>query len=191
MDPRENGNVRVNANVGLPPSGTEEEALGGIWETLRERVRSYVARRHADAYLAEEIAATVVMRLWRARAKYDPVTLKWPLIRVSIRRALYDYWRASNRERERSARADVPGCPTPEDDFAEAECWRRILEAVAAMPDRTRQTYIAVDLEAQAIEEVAKRRSVSRKMIEKDLTAARKAVRAVIKSYFASERVHG
>lgn len=91
-----------------------------------------------------------------------------------------DRARAERRERERRARAEPPAATDPDDELAEAECWRRIERALAALRDHTRETFIAVDLEADPIEEVAKRRGVSRRMIEKDLAAARRAVRAAI-----------
>lgn len=53
-------------------------------------------------------------------------------------------------------------------------------QAIARLPEHVRVTFLAVDLEGVRIKKVAEERGVSRKMVEKDLTAARRAARAAI-----------
>lgn len=89
----------------------DREAFGRLFDFYAPRVKAMAMRNGASAAIAEEIAQDALLRVWRARAQYDPA-------RAQVSAWVYQI--ARNRQIDLARRE---GQPLPEDLVAPWRAW--------------------------------------------------------------------
>lgn len=140
--------------------------------TLAFRVARGVLRNAADA---EDVAQEAVLRSYRRFTRLrDASRFRAWLVRISFRLAL-DHERSARRRelRESTWAIDQPK-PTAEDIAASNEFGRRLQEAMAELPEKSRLVLVLTSIDGHSLEEVAELLQVPVGTVKSRLHSARK-----------------
>jgi RNA polymerase sigma-70 factor (ECF subfamily) len=160
--------------------GATDRALNRDFARLYEDLRRIVARAVHDPDLASDITAITFERAYSAWVKGNPAALSLAYMKAAAVNVRRDLARTERREARRRTQIR-PGKPTtPEQVLQANELLTRMVRAIDCLPPRMRACFVAVELGGQSIEDWARQRGVSRKAVDKNLTAARKRLRDLI-----------
>src|ERR1700760_1357833 len=74
------------------------ELLESLVQTHQARLRSYVYSRTGSTDTADDIVQDVFLIAFKNLSKYDPTRPAWAWLMGYARIALFEYWRASERD---------------------------------------------------------------------------------------------
>jgi RNA polymerase sigma-70 factor (ECF subfamily) len=163
------------------------EALYGRWRGRLYRYLAHQARLEAD-----ELFQDVWMRVIGARTGYEP-TAKFStwLFRIAHNR-LIDHYRAQGRrivdcpddpEDDPVAEAPAPETERPEAMLARRQKAGAILEALAALPEAQRETFLLAEEGGLSLEEIARTTGVGRETAKSRLRYALARLRQALNEY--------
>ncbi len=144
-----------------------------------------LARRYSDSTdAAEDVVQEVFLALWKRRAEapaeHGPLTA-W-LLRSVRNRCLnvIRHRRVIHSWAERAAReAELPdGPPTPGTEEGLSDIERQVREAIADLPDRTREIFLLSRDEGRSYRQIAEQLDISIKTVETLMGRALKTLRA-------------
>lgn len=122
----------------------------------------------------------MIARAWpRFQVGHDDV-LDPRYLPKAMANARKNRWRSEVRETLKAAGVRGAAVPDPEALMIAEEALSRFEDALARLPVRARETFLAVDIGGASIDEVADASGVSRKAIEMRLARARRKLRAAI-----------
>lgn len=156
-----------------------EQVLTSYYQDKRVAICNYIARRIPRAYLAEDLAQDVFIRLWNVRQTICEATIKSLVFTVAnniitdhLRRYMHRC-RYNNYKRNcASLYSDETSERVAADDLAETE-----LRIVNTMPLRRRQVYMLSRFECKSIDDIAMELGMGRRTVETHLFIGRKAIR--------------
>jgi RNA polymerase sigma-70 factor (ECF subfamily) len=119
----------------------EPVAFARLYEEHASALFNYCLYRVGDTNVAEDLAADVFERAWRARRRYDPRRGQFSTWLFAIaRRRVTDWQRRQVRRRTLGLHREQPSpLPGPFVKTAEAEERDRLRELVRALPGRDRE----------------------------------------------------
>jgi RNA polymerase sigma-70 factor (ECF subfamily) len=147
----------------------------------RNRMERHVERRVGCPATAADLVQDLFVRLWRRPPQMPELTGGY-LLR-SARNIAVDHHRGSDTRHASTGQLaeDLPAPgPTPEAALASAEQAARIRDALAALPERTRQAFLLNRTRGLSYAAIARAQGVSVSTVEKDMMRALAACRAVI-----------
>lgn len=164
-----------------PPVEAQRAALAELWRDHHKRLCEYVTAHLGAPELAEDVAQTVWMELWRLRDRRDLRAIGWPYLRRAARHRAV---RAATRRR-RFLPLSSPISPeslasTPAEELHAREIRRAISVAVDALPERCRATFVLVKFQGRSYREAAATLGVSVKTVETQIGRALKALRRAL-----------
>jgi len=156
-----------------------EQVLTDYFQTNRAAICAYIAHRIPRAYIAEDLAQDVFVRLWGVRQTICEATIKSFVFTIA-NNIITDYLRRYARLRtfnnyiaywgERSSNSTAEQISA--NDLAETE-----RKAVAAMPPKRRIVYTLSRFEDKSIDDIATELNMRRRTVETHLFIGRKTLR--------------
>ena len=178
--------VRETADLLRRARAGDLDAFEQLIRQHEQRVFRTALRLLRKAEDAEDAAQEVYLRLYKhlGRLKQDRDVMPW-LYRVTV-----NVCRDLNRHRERSAAASLAmterpdleprdPVPSPHQQTADAEEWRIMSRALAALPEKQQASIVLRDLEGLPEESVARILGVSQATVRTHVCRARLRLREV------------
>lgn len=156
-----------------------EKVLTDYFLANRAAICAYIARRIPRAFIAEDLAQDVFIRLWNVRQTICEATIK-SLVFTVTNNIITDHLRRYIRQRayndyaaywgERSSNVTVERVVA--DSLAETE-----LKIVTSMPPKRRKVYMLSRYEGKSVDDIAVELNMGRRTVETHLFIGRKAMR--------------
>lgn len=179
----------VNSTALAPCLGIDEtDRVSDTIETLARRHHAELLRvlrsRLPNEQDAADLAQEAYARLLRYEGQYTADELRRMLFRIASN-LLTDHWRWS---RLRSASTHMPiddldvdsGLPSQDRQLAGEQRLKKLEEAILAMPEKRRMTFILSRIQGMTNYEIAERCAISVKTVEKHLAIALAECRAQV-----------
>lgn len=181
----------ASAGRGPAPEAASGERAARIRDGDAHAFRRFFDATHADllrslrhrglhAPEAEDVAQQAYVWVWEHRAEIDPTkSLRGLLFRIGLTRGL-NALRDGARSEPLAGRAPddlLPETPASGDPAEIADLHQRLAEAVAALPERRRQTFMLCFTDGLTHREAAEVMGVSPKTVEHQMAAALKTIR--------------
>jgi RNA polymerase sigma-70 factor (ECF subfamily) len=173
----------------LAVAAGEPGAFERLVRTYEPRIKAAVARSISDRSSVDDLAQEVLLRLYRARARYEPTARFETFLYRIIFNLCVNHTQYKRRRRTLSLDGvpdeDERGVPLPADEAAaepgrEAELGERaqlVREAVDALPDAQRRALMLSRFEGLAYEDIAQVMELSLSAVKSLLWRARDNVR--------------
>ena len=162
-------------------------ALEEMFASYGPRLCAFAFRWSRSRAIAEEIVQDVFLAIWRNRAEWSlaPGALQAYLFRATRNRVTNDLRRTRVAERfaERAAHEDFASATarpaaTPEEEMRDAELRRSVRDAVAALPERSREVFLLNREQGLTYAEIATLLGITVKTVEYHMARAFVALRA-------------
>ncbi|OZC04726.1 hypothetical protein BSZ36_12990 [Rubricoccus marinus] len=156
------------------------QAFRRFFDATHAGLLGSLRRRGLDAPEAEDVAQQAYVWIWEHRAEIDPArSLRGLLFRIGFSRGLNALRDGARTEPLADRRPeDLLPDPLASGDPAEiADLRQRLAEAVAALPERRRQTFTLCFTDGLTHREAAEVMGVSPKTVEHQMAAALAAIR--------------
>jgi len=157
----------------------DQGAFQQIFRSHYTRLVGLAGAMLRDTAAGEEIVQDVMLELWRRRETLViETTLQAYLFRATRNRALNVLRHARVAQRaEPLMRAESPAPARADDAVAEAEIQRALAAAVAALPDRCRETFELSRVHGLSYAEIARVMDISVKTVEAQMGKALRLLR--------------
>ncbi len=150
----------------------EESTFKQIFENLAQSLHNFLFYKSGNRALAEDLGQEAFLRLWKSCAKVLPEKAKSYLFTVANNLLLdhvkhqkvvlaYQKQKPSNDTQE-----------TPEYLYEEEEFQKRLSEAIANLPEKSRVVFLMNRLDKLTYQEIADRLEISKKAVEKRMHKA-------------------
>ena len=129
----------------------DEEALSRFYDCYFDQVYGYVRRLVRAEHLAEDLTQDIFMHIHRSLESYDPARELRPWVYTIATNKVRDYWRSrSHAESQRVLSVDdergealgLAGGEAPDTDIEAEELSSAVAEAVEALPESMRETFV-------------------------------------------------
>lgn len=161
----------------------DEDALTAVAEWLWHPLAAYAYRIVEDSDTATDIVQEALVRLWEARRRERPKSLRAYLFHITRNLALDHVKTGRTRLRLLRERGESPlGRQAAPDEVLEREdVYRRVHGAIQELPLRRREVFTLVYLRGLSYAEVGEVMGISRKTVENQMTAALSQLRRVLR----------
>lgn len=122
-------------------AGSREDRFRSLYEDHADRVAGYAARRAAPADVGDVVAETFLVA-WRRLDEVPRDALPWLL--ATARGTLANRHRAARRRRALAERLTAQPANATEHDPGHADVDRRLLAAIAELPEAEREAFLLV-----------------------------------------------
>jgi RNA polymerase sigma-70 factor (ECF subfamily) len=163
----------------------DDGAFDVLFERWAGRVLRFVERMVGEASVAEDLVQETFVRVWRARARYQPearfstwlFTIAGNAARNELRRPFRRSPHDSVDDEREGAPLELPGGDPPTDAVVDARRTGRGLEAsLAALPERQREALWLRAVEGLSYAEVAEALATTEKSVKALIHRARVAL---------------
>ncbi|MBM3985794.1 MAG: sigma-70 family RNA polymerase sigma factor [Planctomycetes bacterium] len=173
-------------------SAGEPGAFERLVVAYEPRIKAAVARHVSDRSSVDDLSQEILLRLWRARDRYEPTARFETFLYRIIFNICVNHTQHSRRRRHPGFRQgsedDEPGVPLPADESAlpaprELELFERaqlLHAAIGRLPDSQRRALLLARFEGLAYEEIASVMDTSLQAVKSLLWRARENLRAVL-----------
>ncbi len=173
-------------------SAGEPGAFERLVAAYEPRIKAAVARHVSDRASVDDLSQEILLRLWRARDRYEPSARFETFLYRIIFNICVNHTQYSRRRRHPGFRQgtedDEPGVPLPADESAlpaprELELSERaqlLHAAIGRLPDSQRRALLLARFEGLAYEEIATVMDTSLQAVKSLLWRARENLRAVL-----------
>ena len=163
------------------------------------RIKAAVARHVSDRASVDDLSQEILLRLWRARERYEPSAKFETFLYRIIFNICVNHTQYSRRRRHPGFRQgtedDEPGVPLPADETALpaprelelSERARLLHAAIGRLPDNQRRALLLARFEGLAYEEIASVMDTSLQAVKSLLWRARENLRAVLAQRLGEE----
>lgn len=170
----------------------EPGAFERLVRAYEPRIKSAVARHVSDRASVDDLSQEVLLRVWRARDRYEPSAKFETFLYRIIFNLCVNHTQYSRRRRHagfrQGAEDDEPGVPLPADESAlpapqalELDERARLLHAaIARLPDAQRRALLLARFEGLAYEEIAAVMDTSLQAVKSLLWRAREGLRTAL-----------
>jgi RNA polymerase sigma-70 factor (ECF subfamily) len=170
----------------------EPGAFERLVHAYEPRIKAAVARHVTDRASVDDLSQEVLLRVWRARERYEPSAKFETFLYRIIFNLCVNHTQYSRRRRHASFRQgtedDEPGVPLPADDAAlpaprEMELGERaqlLHAAIARLPDTQRRALLLARFDGLAYEEIATVMDTSLQAVKSLLWRARESLRTAL-----------
>ena len=154
----------------------DADALAAFFDHYFERVHGYLRRLVREEHLAEDLTQEVFLHVHRSLPSYDPSRPLSPWVYTIATNKVRDHWRSRQSQEDRRAQSvdDEESAPVltdggggPTTDIEAGETAGEVADAVAALPEMLRQTFVLRYYEGLSFEEIGR-------MVERNEAAVRK-----------------
>jgi RNA polymerase sigma-70 factor (ECF subfamily) len=160
-------------------------------EKVEQLFRQYYAglckslyRTLRDASLAEDIVQEVFLKVWDMRATLRLDEAVPAYLYRSCYHAALNFLKRQKQQTDINALAEVmPGGDTAEQHLGMLETEGRVLQAIEALPPKTRLVFSLSRFEELSYKEIAERLDISVKAVEKHMGIALQRLRENLKDY--------
>jgi len=156
-----------------------EQLLTSYYETHRDGICSYIARRIPRSYMAEDLAQDVFVRLWGVRETICEETIKSFVFTVAsnivtdhLRKYMLGSRLADYLIYNGESQSDCMEARINADDLAEVE-----LKIVTSMPPRRRKVYMLSRFDGMSVGDIATQLHLSLRTVEAHLYVGRRQMR--------------
>ena len=173
-------------------SAGEPGAFERLVSTYESRIKAAVARHIVDRASVDDLSQEVLLRLYRARDRYEPTARFETFLYRIIFNICVNHTQYSRRRRHmgfrQGAEDDEPGVPLPADESAlapprEIELGERaklLHLAIGRLPDNPRRALLLSRFEGLAYEEIATVMDTSLQAVKSLLWRARENLRVAL-----------
>lgn len=173
-------------------SAGEPGAFERLVSTYESRIKAAVARHIVDRASVDDLAQEVLLRLYRARDRYEPTARFETFLYRIIFNICVNHTQYSRRRRHmgfrQGAEDDEPGVPLPADESSlppprEIELGERaklLHSAIGRLPDNQRRALLLSRFEGLAYEEIATVMDTSLQAVKSLLWRARENLRVAL-----------
>lgn len=187
MDPKKPPAPAADGDVALMLAFQQgrEDAFEELVRRHRKAVLNLVYRYLGDPGSAEDVAQDVFLKVYRARASYQPAAkfTTW-LYRITVNHCL-------NEIRGRKSRNPLPmedvleesSAVMPDDGMRQAEVREAVRHAIDSLPDNQRIAVVLSRFHEQSYDEIAEAMGVSLEAVKSLLFRARENLKEKLKSF--------
>jgi len=187
--------LRADEGLMLAYRYGEAEAFELLYARWRSSLYRYLVHQCGHGRVADELFQDIWLRVVNARNDYE-VTAKFStwLFRIAHNR-LVDYWRQSNRNPveltvsfeddeeggclpDRTDLSPAPVYEQPEQMVERKALARHLVDAVGALPDAQRETFLMAEEGGMTLEEIATTMGVGRETVKSRLRYAMAKLRS-------------
>lgn len=176
MPPDSIGQNEPRLSVRLQSPGDFEALYRRYWRPLYE----YAYVKTHDGDVAEEIVQDLFVTLWEKRDSLAIGNLQHYLFAAVRNRVITHYKRAVFAELDSVADPAAPEYATFLDELETA-----LHEAVAQLPDKTREIFVLNRFESQTIQQIARQLRLPERTVEYHITQALRRLKTLLRDYFA------
>jgi RNA polymerase sigma-70 factor (ECF subfamily) len=162
-----------------------QRVITGDVESFRVLVQRYqhllfatVRNLVPDAGECEDVAQEVFLAAFTHLGSYDPRRAAFSTWLLTIARNKCWNMLSKKRPQLRGRLPEGADRRTPDREAAEAECFRRLDEALAALPFEQKTAFVLAEIQGLSLEEVAKVEGVKVGTVKSRLSRAREKLRA-------------
>ncbi|MET3648832.1 RNA polymerase sigma factor [Phyllobacterium ifriqiyense] len=154
---------------------TQTANVAKLYETEHTRLRSIVRRLIGNSTIAEDVVQQAFTNIL-ARTEFE-TGVNFAYVRQAVRNLALNHLRDVRRRREAELTGVeldtiADGRPSPEMTVLYRSELRRLLQAVAELPARRRETFMLNKVEGLSYDEIAVRMGVSRNTVISQIVAA-------------------